>query len=189
MPVTAKGLEGIVANSTRLSDVIGDKGQLIYSGYDINELAGKVSFKEVVYLLWKGKAAESRRSSIDFMKQLRAERRIARRRDRLHQERAENRRPDGRDAHRRFHARALRSGDGQGGDARNQRAPRPQHHGKDRRHRRLFSSRPQWQIAAAGPRRSHRSGTFPLPDQRRTAAAGSEPTRSMSPLSCTPITA
>ena len=30
MPVTAKGLEGIVANSTRLSDVIGDKGQLIY---------------------------------------------------------------------------------------------------------------------------------------------------------------
>ena len=38
MPVTAKGLEGIVANSTRLSDVIGDKGQLIYSGYDINEL-------------------------------------------------------------------------------------------------------------------------------------------------------
>ena len=46
MPV-AKGLEGIVANSTRLSDVIGDKGQLIYSGYDINELAGKVSFQEV----------------------------------------------------------------------------------------------------------------------------------------------
>jgi citrate synthase len=55
MPVTAKGLEGIVANSTRLSDVIGDKGQLIYSGYDINELAGKGSFKEGVYLLWKGK--------------------------------------------------------------------------------------------------------------------------------------
>jgi Citrate synthase len=62
MPVTAKGLEGIVANSTRLSDVIGDKGQLIYSGYDINELAGKVSFKEVVYLLWKGKLPNRRRS-------------------------------------------------------------------------------------------------------------------------------
>ena len=55
MPVSAKGLEGIIANSTRLSDVIGDKGQLTYSGYDIDELAGKVSFKEVVYLLWKGK--------------------------------------------------------------------------------------------------------------------------------------
>jgi len=54
MPVTAKGLEGIIANSTRLSDVIGDKGQLIYSGYDINELVGKVDYKEVVFLLWKG---------------------------------------------------------------------------------------------------------------------------------------
>ena len=52
MPLTAKGLEGIVANTTRLSAVIGDKGQLVYSGYDINELAGKVSYEEVVYLLW-----------------------------------------------------------------------------------------------------------------------------------------
>lgn len=55
MPVTAKGLEGIVANTTRLSAVIGDKGQLIYCGYDINELAGKVSYEEVVYLLWNNK--------------------------------------------------------------------------------------------------------------------------------------
>lgn len=55
MPVTAKGLEGIIANSTRLSAVIGDKGQLIYNGYDINELAGKVSYEEVVYLLWNAK--------------------------------------------------------------------------------------------------------------------------------------
>ncbi len=47
----AKGLEGIVAASTRLSDVRGDIGQLIYCGYDINELAGKVSYEEVVYLL------------------------------------------------------------------------------------------------------------------------------------------
>src|SRR5918998_1749458 len=55
MPLTAKGLEGIVANTTRLSDVIGDKGQLIYCGYDINELAGKVSYEEVVYLLWNNR--------------------------------------------------------------------------------------------------------------------------------------
>src|SRR5204862_62838 len=51
----ARGLEGIVANTTRLSDVIGDKGQLVYCGYDINELAGKVSYEEVVYLLWNNK--------------------------------------------------------------------------------------------------------------------------------------
>jgi citrate synthase len=55
MPVTAKGLEGIVANATRLSAVVGDKGQLVYCGYDINELAGKVSYEEVVYLLWNNK--------------------------------------------------------------------------------------------------------------------------------------
>jgi len=53
--MTSRGLEGIVANTTRLSDVIGDKGQLVYAGYDINELAGKVSYEEVVYLLWNNK--------------------------------------------------------------------------------------------------------------------------------------
>jgi len=47
----AKGLEGVVAASTRLSDVRGDIGQLIYCGYDINELAGRVTFEEVVHLL------------------------------------------------------------------------------------------------------------------------------------------
>ncbi len=48
----SKGLEGIIAANTRLSDVRGDVGQLIYCGYDINELAGKVTYEEVVYLLY-----------------------------------------------------------------------------------------------------------------------------------------
>jgi citrate synthase len=47
----SKGLEGVVAATTRLSDVKGDIGELIYAGYNINELAGKVSFEEVVFLL------------------------------------------------------------------------------------------------------------------------------------------
>jgi citrate synthase len=47
----SKGLDGIIAAHTRLSDVRGDVGQLIYCGYDINELAGKVSYEEVVHLL------------------------------------------------------------------------------------------------------------------------------------------
>ena len=51
----SRGLEGVIANETRLSDVIGDKGQLIYAGYDINELAGNVSYEEIVYLLWNNK--------------------------------------------------------------------------------------------------------------------------------------
>jgi citrate synthase len=54
MPVTAKGLEGIIANSTNLSDVQGVEGILNYSGYNINEIAGKASYEEVVYLLWHG---------------------------------------------------------------------------------------------------------------------------------------
>ena len=54
MTVIAKGLEGIVANSTAISDVLGEDGVLIYAGYNINELAGKASYEEVVYLLWHG---------------------------------------------------------------------------------------------------------------------------------------
>jgi citrate synthase len=47
----SKGLDGIVAAQTRLSDVRGEAGQLIYCGYDINELAGCVTYEEVVHLL------------------------------------------------------------------------------------------------------------------------------------------
>jgi citrate synthase len=54
MTVIAKGLEGIVANSTAISDVRGEEGVLIYAGYNIDELAGHASYEEVVYLLWHG---------------------------------------------------------------------------------------------------------------------------------------
>lgn len=50
----AKGLEGVVAASTRLSDVKGDIGELIYCGYNINELAGNVTYEEVIHLLHHG---------------------------------------------------------------------------------------------------------------------------------------
>jgi citrate synthase len=65
MAVISKGLEGIVANSTRLSDVQGDKGQLTYAGYDINELAGKVSYEETVHLLWHGHLPN--RKELDYL--------------------------------------------------------------------------------------------------------------------------
>ena len=60
MPVIAKGLEGIIANSTGLSDVLGQEGVLIYAGYNINELAGKATYEEVVYLLWHGELPNRR---------------------------------------------------------------------------------------------------------------------------------
>ena len=75
MPVIAKGLEGIVANSTALSDVRGEEGVLIYGGYDINELAGKVSYEEVVHLLWYGHLP-NRQELDDLNKSLRGQREL-----------------------------------------------------------------------------------------------------------------
>lgn len=68
-----KGLEGIVAASTRLSDVQGEVGQLFYCGYNINELAGKATFEEVVYLLHYGRLP-NRKELDDFKVLLIAER-------------------------------------------------------------------------------------------------------------------
>lgn len=52
-PVTvAKGLEGVVAEATKISDVQGDAGRLLYCGYDINDLADHSTFEETVFLLW-----------------------------------------------------------------------------------------------------------------------------------------
>ena len=60
MPVISRGLEGVIAAETRIGDVRGDVGQLIYRGYDINELAGKVSYEETVHLLWHGRLPTQR---------------------------------------------------------------------------------------------------------------------------------
>ena len=70
-----RGLEGVIANSTALSDVLGDKGQLIYCGYDINELVGKVTYKEVIYLLWH-KKLPNRRELDAFLRELRSQRQL-----------------------------------------------------------------------------------------------------------------
>ena len=67
----SKGLEGVVAASTKLSDVRGLKGELIYCGYDINELAGNATYEEVVYLLHHGKLPNQ--SELDELKTMLAE--------------------------------------------------------------------------------------------------------------------
>ena len=53
-PQVAKGLEGIVAAATQLSDVQGTVGKLAYRGFDINDLADHSTFEETVDLLWYG---------------------------------------------------------------------------------------------------------------------------------------
>ena len=49
-----RGLDGVVAARTRLSHVDGEKGMLIIGGYELSELAGRVTFEEAAHLLWKG---------------------------------------------------------------------------------------------------------------------------------------
>ena len=48
---TGKGLEGVVAAQTRISDVDGRQGRLFYAGYDIADLAAHATFEETVHLL------------------------------------------------------------------------------------------------------------------------------------------
>jgi citrate synthase len=49
-----RGLDGVVAARTRLSHVDGQNGVLVIGGYELEELAGKVTFEEVAALLWNG---------------------------------------------------------------------------------------------------------------------------------------
>lgn len=46
------GLEDIVATSSAICYLDGDRGVLAYCGYDIHDLARHATFEEVCYLLW-----------------------------------------------------------------------------------------------------------------------------------------
>jgi citrate synthase len=54
MGMSSKGLEGVVAAQTALSHVYGEEGRLVYSGYEIEDLAENATFEEVCHLLWFG---------------------------------------------------------------------------------------------------------------------------------------
>ena len=53
-PTKSRGLEGVTALDTQLSAIDGQKGELVYRGYAIEDLAQNASFEETAYLLWKG---------------------------------------------------------------------------------------------------------------------------------------
>lgn len=55
MSVVAKGLEGIIANESKLSKVEGQEGKLSYLGYTIDDLVEHATFEEVTFLLHRGK--------------------------------------------------------------------------------------------------------------------------------------
>jgi citrate synthase len=69
-----RGLDGVVAASTRLSHVDGQNGVLIIGGYELKELAGRVSFEEAAFMLWTGRLPEpaERETAARVMGELRA---------------------------------------------------------------------------------------------------------------------
>src|SRR5271163_987389 len=50
-----KGLEGIVATTSSICFIDGDRGVLAYRGIDVHELADHSTFEETCYLLWYGR--------------------------------------------------------------------------------------------------------------------------------------
>lgn len=58
-PAATKGLEGVVAASSTLSNVEGTVGRLSYRGYAIQDLAEHSTYEEVMALLWEGELPTS----------------------------------------------------------------------------------------------------------------------------------
>jgi len=63
---SAAGLRGVAAATSSVSDVNGEKGQLIYQGYDIHDLTAHSTFEEVVFLLWNKRLPK--RAELDELK-------------------------------------------------------------------------------------------------------------------------
>jgi citrate synthase len=75
MSLYSKGLEGVIANESALSNVEGEEGRLSYLGYSIDDLVEHCSFEEVTYLLHRGKLPNLAELEA-FTGQLRAERKL-----------------------------------------------------------------------------------------------------------------
>ncbi len=50
----ASGLEGVIAATTQLSHVDGERGELVIGGYQLEQLAEYATFEETTWLLWQG---------------------------------------------------------------------------------------------------------------------------------------
>lgn len=69
----AKGLAGVIANESCLSEVLGEQGILRYLGYNIDDLVENCTFEEVAYLLHR-RELPTQAQLDDFTTALRAER-------------------------------------------------------------------------------------------------------------------
>src|SRR3954465_5621439 len=70
-----KGLEGVVAATSSICFIDGEKGVLAYRGIDIHELADHSTFEETCYLLWFGRLP-SRAELQDLRDRLAEERKL-----------------------------------------------------------------------------------------------------------------
>ena len=70
-----KGLEGVVATTSSICFIDGERGVLAYRGIDIHELADNSTFEETCYLLWFGKLP-SRAELKDLRERLGEERKL-----------------------------------------------------------------------------------------------------------------
>ena len=52
--MSASGLDGVVAAATALSQVDGERGELVIAGYPVDQLAEHATFEETTWLLWHG---------------------------------------------------------------------------------------------------------------------------------------
>jgi citrate synthase len=75
-PKSKAGLEDVVAASSSICYLDGQRGVLAYYGYDIHDLARGASFEEVCYLLWHGRLP-NRAELGDLQSQLAAARPVA----------------------------------------------------------------------------------------------------------------
>jgi len=70
-----RGLEGVLAAESSICFIDGEKGKLLYRGYDINDLATKSNYEEVSYLLVFGRLP-TRQELKEFKKRLASERQL-----------------------------------------------------------------------------------------------------------------
>jgi len=70
-----KGLEGVVATTSKICYIDGDNGVLAYGGIDIHELAEKSNFEETCFLLWHGRLPNPQELK-ELRRQLASERKL-----------------------------------------------------------------------------------------------------------------
>jgi citrate synthase len=77
-PEIHRGLDGVVVDTTAVSNVMQETNSLTYRGYPVQELAAQCSVEQVAYLLWQGELPDESELA-EFTRAERAERALSER--------------------------------------------------------------------------------------------------------------